>query len=104
VDLDELESTAERAPDIPVTLPDRDRLFPDPQEWVDPDDSVVVAPGGTIVAGPPWRQHDILYADIDVARVAQSRRRLDVVGHHARPDVFQLTVRPEPQTPCELVE
>jgi len=63
---------------------------------VNPGDSVVVAPGGEIVAGP-WRcQQGIFYADIDLSAVIDARRSLDVAGHYARPDLFKLDLSPNP--------
>ena len=41
-----------RAADIPASFPGRAEMFPDPDEWINPGDSVVVAPGGEIIAGP----------------------------------------------------
>jgi nitrilase len=41
----------------------------------------------------------ILYAQIDLERVAAARRALDVVGHYARPDLFQLHVNTKPAQP-----
>ena len=68
----------------------RRELFPNPDEWVNPGDSVIVAPGGKIVAGPLHEEFGVLTADIDLERVGMARRSLDVVGHYARPDIFQL--------------
>lgn len=85
--------TALRADDLPDGLPGRDTLFPDPQEWINPGDSVVVDPQGKVVAGPMRREAGVLYAEIDLAAVAAARRTLDVVGHYARPDIFELNVR-----------
>ena len=81
-----------RAADVPASFPGREQLFPDPDEWINPGDSVVVAPGGTIVAGPMHEEIGILVADIEPSRAAAARRTLDVAGHYSRPDVFQLTV------------
>jgi nitrilase len=81
-----------RAADVPESFPGREQLFPDPDEWINPGDSVVVAPGGTIVAGPMHEEIGILVADIEPSRAAAARRTLDVAGHYSRPDVFQLTV------------
>jgi nitrilase len=81
-----------RASDVPASFPGREQLFPDPDEWINPGDSVVVAPGGTIVAGPMHEEFGLLLADIEPARAAASRRTLDVTGHYSRPDIFQLTV------------
>lgn len=62
-------------------------------------DSVVVAPGGKMVAGPLREALGILYAEIDLERVGIARRSLDVVGHSARPDIFQLQVNRRTQRP-----
>jgi nitrilase len=78
--------------DIPADFPDRDRLYPDPEEWVNDGTSVVVDPFGEIVAGPLRGQHGILYADIEPGRASAARRTLDVSGHYGRPDIFRLSV------------
>ena len=41
-------------------------------------------------AGPLTGETGILYAEIDAAQGRVSRLEFDVVGHYARPDVFQL--------------
>ncbi len=96
--------TALRADDLPDGLPGRDTLFPDPQEWINPGDSVVVDPQGKVVAGPMRREAGVLYAEIDLAAVAVARRTLDVVGHYARPDIFELTVRRSPSVPVRYLD
>jgi len=85
--------------DFPDDFPSKSTLYPDPDEWVNPGDSVVIAPGGEIVAGPLRQQADVLYCDIDPEKVAIARRALDVTGHYARPDIFQLHVNTQPQSP-----
>jgi len=81
-----------RGSDIPDDFPARTMLYPDPDEWINPGDSIVIAPGGKVIAGPMHEQDDILYADIDSAQAAIARRTFDVAGHYARPDIFQLHV------------
>jgi nitrilase len=88
--------TALRASDIPPDFPARAGLFPDPEEWVNDGDSVLVDPMGKVVASPLRRESGILYAEIDTARVVPSRRTLDVTGHYARPDIFKQQVRRAP--------
>jgi nitrilase len=88
--------------DIPEDLPGRDILYPASEDWINPGDSVVIAPGGEIVAGPLREQQGILYAQVDLERVAISRRAMDVVGHYARPDIFTLKVNTEPQSPVKF--
>ena len=88
--------------DIGDNVPGRNELFRDADEWVNPGDSVIVAPGGKVVAGPLHQERGILYADIDLGRVGMARRSLDVVGHYARPDLFQLHVNDQPLRPISF--
>jgi nitrilase len=91
--------TVLRGRDIPEVFPSKNSLYPDPEEWINPGDSVVIKPGGKIVSGPMRNEEGILYGEIDSASVAASRRTLDVAGHYARPDVFQLHVNRKPLKP-----
>ena len=61
--------------------------------------SAIVSPLGAFVAGPLFDQEGVLYADLDLGEVARGRLDLDVVGHYARPDVFQLIVDERPKPP-----
>ncbi|WP_428623002.1 carbon-nitrogen hydrolase family protein [Sedimenticola sp.] len=88
--------------DLPDDFPERDRLYPLEEEWINPGDSVVVAPGGELVAGPMHEEQGILYAEIDPARAAGARRTFDVAGHYARPDIFTLQVNRRKQSPIEF--
>ncbi|MFL6623592.1 MAG: carbon-nitrogen hydrolase family protein [Sulfurifustaceae bacterium] len=96
--------TAVRGSDIPDDFPARAQLYPDAEEWVNLGDSLVVDPGGSVVAGPLRREVGVLYADIDLDRVAAAKRMLDVAGHYARPDIFQLHVNREPLTPVAFAD
>ncbi|MBW8182847.1 carbon-nitrogen hydrolase family protein [Shewanella nanhaiensis] len=84
--------------DLPDDFPDKESLYPDPTEWINPGDSLVVAPGGKVVAGPMRREKGILYAEVDKHAVAISKRALDVAGHYSRPDVFSLHVNTQVQS------
>ena len=84
--------SAMRTSDMPADLPSRDLIYPGPDRWINPGDSVIVAPGGEIVAGPLHEAEGILYADCDPARATAAHRTLDVAGHYGRPDVFRLSV------------
>ena len=93
-----------RGSDIPDDFPARAQLFPDSEEWINDGDSVVVSPQGRVVAGPLHKEAGILYADIDVSLVAPARRALDVTGHYARPDIFELQVRRTPATAVHYID
>jgi nitrilase len=58
--------------------------------------SAIISPLGKVVAGPLFDQEGILYADLDLGEVAQSKLDFDVTGHYARPDVFQMIVNEQP--------
>ena len=97
-------STPMQAADVPADLPHRDKLFPDPDEWINDGDAVVHRPFGPAVAGPMHREKGLLFADIDTAAVAAARRSFDAAGHYARPDVFTLTVNRTPQRPVVFAD
>jgi nitrilase len=88
--------------DLPDDFPEHERLYPSEEDWINPGDSVVVAPGGERVAGPLHQQQAILYAEIDAAQAASARRTFDVAGHYARPDVFTLKIDRRAQSPIEF--
>lgn len=88
--------------DIPDDFPDKDALFPADEEWINPGDSAVIAPGGKMVAGPMRKEKGFLYAEVDAASVGIAKRDLDITGHYSRPDIFTLTVNTQPQSPIKF--
>ncbi|HEY5172118.1 MAG TPA: carbon-nitrogen hydrolase family protein [Acidimicrobiia bacterium] len=82
-----------RGSDVPADIPGRDDIYGGDDDWMSRGNTVIVDPYGEILAGPISETEGILYADVDIAEVRQSRRQFDVVGHYARPDVFKLSVR-----------
>lgn len=94
--------TALRAADLPDDFPGKETLFPDPEEEINPGDSVVVAPGGALADGPLHGKAGLLVADIDPAQVVGARATLDVAGHYGRPDIFHLEVRRHSMDPVTL--
>ncbi len=54
--------------------------------------SCIVAPDGELLVPPNQDGEAILVADIDLGDIVRGKFDLDVVGHYARPDVFQLSV------------
>lgn len=60
--------------------------------------SLIISPMGDILAGPLGPEPGLLACDIDLTTLAGARFDLDVSGHYARPDLFELRVdeRPRP--------
>jgi nitrilase len=67
--------------------------------------SCIIGPLGQVLAGPVFEQDAVLTADLDPDEITRGKYDFDVVGHYARPDVFQLSVNEAPQsavvTKCE---
>lgn len=59
--------------------------------------SCIVDPLGKFLVEPVFSKEEILYADINLDRIAEAQFDFDVVGHYSRPDIFQLTVNEEEQ-------
>jgi nitrilase len=92
---------AARFSDVPDSVPERDRLWRGVEphgDWMLDGYSVIVAPDGTVLAGPLVREEGILYATLDLDAARARKRLFDPVGHYNRPDVFRLVVddRPKP--------
>lgn len=59
--------------------------------------SAIISPLGEYLAGPLFDQEGVLTAELDMAEVTRARFDFDVVGHYARPDIFQLIVNEQPE-------
>lgn len=79
--------------DYPAVLSD------DPNAVVTRGGSCIVDPFGNFLAGPNTEGEVILTAEIDRAQIVRGKFDLDVVGHYARPDIFQLQVDERPKKP-----
>ena len=87
-------NTVLRAGDVGSSVPGRELLYPDADDWMSRGNAVIVDPAGRIVAGPLRDEEGILYAEIDFAQARASRMQFDPVGHYSRPDVLRLVVTP----------
>jgi nitrilase len=90
------------ADQIPAGFPARDRLLlPGYLErngpWLEEGNTVIVAPDGSVLAGPVREREETLVLDLDLRTVAVARRYLDPVGHYNRPDIFRLCVDTSPR-------
>jgi nitrilase len=66
--------------------------------------SAIISPLGKVLAGPLFDQEGILFAELDLGAIARSKFDFDVVGHYARPDVFQMVVNENPILPVVTAE
>ena len=80
-----------RASDIPESFPLRKQVTAG-RDLIMDGGSMIVAPGGRIVAGPVTGEETILYAEVDEEEIFAAHLKLDPAGHYNRPDVLQLTV------------
>ncbi len=68
------------------------KIYSEDEEWISTGNSCIISPKGKIIAGPLDSKQGLLYADIDLREIISVKRRLDVVGHYARPDVFNFSI------------
>ncbi|QJB69941.1 carbon-nitrogen hydrolase family protein [Parasphingorhabdus halotolerans] len=52
--------------------------------------SCIIAPDGEVLAGPVFGEEAILTAEVDLNDRMRGKFDMDVAGHYARPDVFEL--------------
>lgn len=82
-----------RGSDIPRDLPRAEDLYADEGDHMSSGNSTMVAPGGSVIAGPLVGQAGTVTADLDLGLVAGGRRMFDPVGHYSRPDIVALVMK-----------
>jgi nitrilase len=75
---------------------------PGPDAVLSRGGSCIVDPFGNFLAGPDCDGETILVAELDRAQIVRGKYDLDVVGHYARPDIFQLQVDERPKRPMSV--
>jgi predicted amidohydrolase len=93
-----------RKSDIPDRLSFKDEYLGQVSDWINPGESAIVDPDGRFMAGPAREEETILLADIDSGQLTGPRSQLDVAGHYARPDVFELVVHRRPRPMLRTIE
>ncbi|WP_062365154.1 carbon-nitrogen hydrolase family protein [Variovorax paradoxus] len=78
-----------RASDIPTNFPLR-KLVAEGRDLINDGGSMIVAPGGKIIAGPLVGEEVILYADLSLDDVLGAHLKLDPAGHYSRGSVLSL--------------
>ncbi|AEI82038.1 nitrilase Nit (plasmid) [Cupriavidus necator N-1] len=68
------------------------QLGDDPELILQAGGSCIINPFGEIIAGPIFDEEAILTAEVNLDDVLRGKFDLDVTGHYARPDIFQLSV------------
>jgi len=86
-----------RVDDMPSHLPGLQALKPMEGDFLIEGGSAIIGPDGMYLAGPVYKEETILYADLNMRRVAEELTTLDVVGHYNRPDIFELRVNETPR-------
>ncbi len=79
-------------------------MYPDPYQKLvtnEPDvvcsgGSVIISPMGEVLAGPLFGEAGAVMAELDLDLIVSSKLDFDVVGHYARPDIFDFSVRNQP--------
>lgn len=66
-----------------------------PEEFC-PGGSVIVSPMGKIIEGPLFGKSGALIAELDLDEIPQAKLDFDVNGHYSRNDIFELSVRGQP--------
>jgi predicted amidohydrolase len=81
-----------KSSELPPEL-ERIEALKDPDSLVLNGGSAIIAPDGSLVAGPVFDEETILTADLDLSRIAEESLTLDVTGHYYRPDLFEVKMK-----------
>ena len=86
-----------RRSDLPTDIPNQ--ISEDPEAILMRGGASIIDPFGHVLAGPSFDEETILHAELDLDDIPRAKYDFDVVGHYARPDVFQMSVNENPQLP-----
>jgi nitrilase len=78
-----------RVSDIPEQFPLR-KYVVEGRDVINDGGSMIVAPGGRIIAGPVTSEEIILYADLSMDEVLGAHLKLDPAGHYSRGSILSL--------------
>ncbi len=75
-----------------------EELGEEPDSYLMRGGSAIIAPDGSVLAGPVFDQEVVLDAEIDLGEITRGHLDMDAVGHYSRPDVFELRVNTRRQS------
>lgn len=81
-----------KASDLPAELAPTIEASFAPENLLLRGGSCIIAPNGSFVVEPVFDDETIVIADLDLTMIDKEKMTLDVSGHYARPDVFDLKV------------
>jgi nitrilase len=82
-----------RAKDLPREFEAAKQLRLEPDGFLLRGGSAIIGPQGEILAGPTFDTETILITEIDFSAIVRESLTLDVTGHYARPDIFDLNFK-----------
>jgi predicted amidohydrolase len=82
-----------KAQQLPEGLEPVESLKQTPEAFVLNGGSAIIAPDGTLLAGPVFNEETILTAELELSRIVEESLVLDVTGHYSRPDIFDLKMK-----------
>ena len=82
-----------KASELPSELEPIESLKHKPDSFVLRGGSAIIAPDGSLLAGPVFDEEAILTADLNLTLIAEESLALDVTGHYSRPDIFEVKLR-----------
>ncbi len=80
------------ASDFPAELDLQEDLRAQPDAPLLNGGSAVIGPDGAYLLEPVYDEETILYADLDLSRIAEEQMALDVTGSYARDDIFTFAI------------
>jgi nitrilase len=67
-------------------------FLPAELEWINPGGCTIVGPDRKLMVEPVLEREELLYAEINPAKLRGPRLQLDVAVHYGRTDVFRFSV------------
>jgi nitrilase len=82
-----------KANELPEGLEAIESLQLNPEAFVLNGGSAIIAPDGTLLAGPVFNEETIVTAELDLSRIVEEAMVLDITGHYSRPDIFDVKMK-----------